>query len=113
MTQSSRKAAARPLAPHLTPPTAPPAIALSARQNSAAYNVSAPKRPTNVSINEDLLAQARDLGVNLSQTLEEGLKARLSEERRRRWLEENKAAFVACNEHFEKYGLWSDGIRMF
>ena len=98
MTKSSRKTASSPLA---------------ARQNLAAYDVSAPKRPTNVSINEDLLAHARDLGVNLSQTLEEGLKTRLTEERRRRWLEENKAAFVACNEHFEKYGLWSDGIRMF
>lgn len=84
-----------------------------ARQTQAAYDVSAPKRATNVSINIDLLAQARDLGVNLSQTLEEGLKARLAEERRKRWLEENKAAFAACNDHFEKHGLWSDGIRMF
>ncbi len=83
------------------------------RQSLAAYDTSAPKRPTNVSVNEDLLAKARDLGVNLSQTLEDGLKARVAEERRRRWLEDNKAAFAACNEHFEKYGLWSDGFRMF
>ena len=106
MTKPSRKTVAHTVA---APFNVPPA----ARQNMAAYNVSAPKRPTNVSINEDLLAQARDLGVNLSQTLEEGLKAHLAAERRRRWLEENKAAFEACNEHFEKYGLWSDGIRMF
>ena len=86
---------------------------LTIRQLHAAYDVSASKRPTNVSINADLLAKAKDLGVNLSQTLEEGLKARITEERRKRWLEENKAAFAACNEHFEKYGLWSDGIRMF
>ena len=84
-----------------------------ARQSLAAYDTSAPKRPTNVSVNEDLLAKARDLGVNLSQTLEDGLKARVAEERRRRWLEDNQQAFVACNEHFEKYGLWSDGLRMF
>ena len=84
-----------------------------ARQSLAAYDVSAPKRPTNVTVNEDLLAKARDLGVNLSQTLEDGLKARVSEERRKRWLEDNKAAFAACNDHFEKYGLWSDGFRMF
>ena len=109
MTKSSRKAVASTFSTHLTPPAAP----LAARQNMAAYNVAAPKRPTNVSINEDLLAQARDLGVNLSQTLEEGLKARLAEERRRRWLEDNKSAFDACNVHYEKYGLWSDGIRMF
>lgn len=84
-----------------------------ARQSLAAYDITAPKRPTNVSVNEDLLAKARDLGVNLSQMLEEGLKVRLAEERRKRWLEDNKAAFAACNEHFEKYGLWSDGFRMF
>ena len=83
------------------------------RQSMASYDTSAPKRPTNVSVNEDLLAKARDLGVNLSQTLEEGLKVRLAEERRKRWLEDNKAAFAACNDHFEKYGLWSDGLRMF
>ncbi len=84
-----------------------------AKQSLAAYDISAPKRPTNVSVNEDLLAKARDLGVNLSQTLEDGLKVRVAEERRRRWLEDNKAAFAACNDHFEKYGLWSDGFRMF
>ena len=84
-----------------------------ARQSLAVYDTSAPKRPTNVSINEDLLSKARELGVNLSQTLEEGLKTRLAEERRKRWLADNKAAFAACNAHFEKYGLWSDGLRMF
>ena len=84
-----------------------------ARQTQAAYDVSAPKRATNVSINVDLLAQARDLGVNLSQTLEEGLKVRLAEERRKRWLEDNREAFDEYNKHFEKYGLWSDGLRMF
>ena len=109
MTKPSRKAAARTLAPY------PAALATprAARQNLATYNVSAPKRPTNVSINEDLLAQARDLGVNLSQTLEEGLKAHLAEERRRRWLEENREAIEEYNKHFEKHGLWSDGLRMF
>jgi antitoxin CcdA len=84
-----------------------------ARQSLAPYDVSASKRPTNVSINADLLAKAKDLGVNLSQTLEDGLKVRLSEERRRRWLEENREAIEDYNKHFEKYGLWSDGIRMF
>ena len=83
------------------------------RQASAAYDTSAPKCPTNVSVNEDLLAKARDLGVNLSQTLEEGLKTRIIEERRKRWLEDNQEAFAACNAHFKKYGLWSDGFRMF
>ena len=86
---------------------------LTARQNLATYNVTATKRPTNVSINADLLLRARELGVNLSQTLEDGLRARIAEERRQQWLADNELAFKACNEHFEKYGLWSDGVRMF
>ena len=86
---------------------------LAARQTMAAYDVSAPKRATNVSINADLLAQARQCGVNLSQALEDALKTRLAEERRRKWLEDNLEAIQDYNKHFEKYGLWSDGLRMF
>ena len=86
---------------------------VEARQTLAAYDVSAPKRATNVSVNADLLAQARQCGVNLSQTLEEALKTRLAEERRRKWLEDNREAIEDYNKHFEKNGLWSDGLRMF
>lgn len=84
-----------------------------ARQALAAYDVSAPKRATNVTVNADLLAQARQCGLNLSQTLEDALKCRLAEERRRNWLEDNREAIEDYNKHFEKYGLWSDGLRMF
>ena len=86
---------------------------VEARQTLAAYDVSAPKRATNVSVNTDLLAQARQCGVNLSQTLEDALKTRLAAERRRKWLEDNREAIEDYNKHFEKYGLWSDGLRMF
>lgn len=89
----------------------PPTIA--ARQALAAYDVSAPKRAANVSVNSDLLSKARECGVNLSQALEDALKLRLAEERRRRWLEDNREAIEEYNRHFEKYGLWSDGLRMF
>ena len=87
--------------------------AMATRQTLAAYDVSAPKRATNVSVNADLLAQARECGVNLSQTLEDALKTRLAEERRRKWLEDNREAIEDYNKHFEKHGLWSDGLRMF
>lgn len=95
-----------------TNPIAMPST-IAARQALAAYDVSSPKRATNVTVNADLLAQARQCGVNLSQTLEDALKARLAEERRRKWLEDNREAIEDYNKHFEKYGLWSDGLRMF
>ena len=105
-----------------TPPPKPAALTtnanampstIEARQALAAYDISAPKRATNVTVNADLLAQARQCGVNLSQTLEDALKSRLAEERRRNWLEDNREAIEDYNKQFEKQGLWSDGLRMF
>lgn len=44
---------------------------------SQLYNINAPKKPTNLSVNSDLLKRARALNVNLSATLEQG-KMRIS-----------------------------------
>lgn len=64
-----------------------------------------PKRPTNLSLNAKVLDMARELGMNLSQTVD-GL---LAEEVRRRywerWNDENKAAIAAYNERIEREGL--------
>ena len=40
---------------------------------TALFDPAAPKRPTNVSLNSDLLAKARAAGLNLSATLEQAL----------------------------------------
>ena len=65
----------------------------------------AAKRPTNLTLNAKVLDLARELGLNLSQTVD-GL---LAEEVRRRywerWNEENKAAISAYNERIERDGL--------
>lgn len=65
----------------------------------------APKRATNLTLNAKVLDMARELGMNLSQTVD-GL---LAEEVRRRywerWNEENKAAISAYNERIERDGL--------
>ena len=71
------------------------------------------KKATNLSINKDLLAEARDLKINLSATLEEALQEKVREERRKQWLVENKNAIEACNELAEKNGLFSDKYRVF
>ncbi|OAN49353.1 type II toxin-antitoxin system CcdA family antitoxin [Magnetospirillum moscoviense] len=80
---------------------------------NALYDPKAPKKACNVSINADLLAQAKALGINLSQLLESELESRLREAKAAAWAEENKAAIAAHNAHVEKFGLWSDGARMF
>ena len=72
-----------------------------------------PKRATNVSIRSDLLAAARDAGLNLSATLERALTEELAAAQRRKWREENREAIQAYNEHIEKHGTFSDGVRRF
>jgi len=69
---------------------------------------SAPKKPVNLSIDSELLQQARELKVNLSRALEERLAQILREERAHRWQEENREAIEAHNRMIEKYGLFDD-----
>lgn len=77
------------------------------------YNTEAPKKPTNVSINSDLLNQARSLKINVSATLERALIEQLREQRRALWREENAESIQAYNEHVDKQGTFSDSIRKF
>lgn len=77
------------------------------------YDTHAPKRPANLSVNGDLLAKAREMDINLSATLELALAAALREKQKAKWLAENKAAIDAYNDHVEKHGVFSDGLRSF
>jgi antitoxin CcdA len=78
-----------------------------------AYNTQAPKKPTNVSINSDLLEKARALNINLSATLEQALADQLRTEQRAQWLRENAAAIKAYNHFVELNGTFSDSVRKF
>ncbi len=80
---------------------------------SQLYNTEAPKKPTNVSINSDLLSQARALKVNLSATLERALAEQLRAKQRAQWKEENAEAIREYNEHVEQQGTFSDSVRKF
>src|SRR5690606_34918006 len=78
-----------------------------------AYNTQAPKKPTNVSINSDLLQKAKDLKINLSATLEHALAEQLRNEQRTAWLRENADAIQAYNQFVETNGTFSDSVRKF
>ena len=71
------------------------------------------KKPTNVSVDEALLTAAKAEGINLSQTLEEALTAKLRRLEQERWLEENREAIEHYNRRVAKYGVFSDGRRRF
>lgn len=77
------------------------------------YDIQAPKRSANVSINSDLLRRAKELGINLSHTLEVRLTELLREEMRRTWQEENKGAIEDYNRRIAANGVFSEGLRRF
>lgn len=80
---------------------------------NAPFDPKAPKKACNLSINQDLLRQARALGINLSQTMESRLAELVKDAKARQWAEENREAIESHNRWVEKNGLWSDGLRMF
>ncbi len=80
---------------------------------SYAYNAQAPKKPTTVSINSDLLEKARSLNINLSATLENALAEQLRNAQRAQWLRENADAIQAYNQLVETNGMFSDSVRKF
>ena len=77
------------------------------------FDLEARKKPTNLSINSDLLRQARALKINLSKTLEERLSQLILEQKKRDWKKENREAIEAYNRRVEKNGVFSDGLRRF
>ncbi|MFJ3052500.1 MULTISPECIES: type II toxin-antitoxin system CcdA family antitoxin [Pseudomonas nitroreducens/multiresinivorans group] len=77
------------------------------------YDPQAPKKATNLSLNSDLLKQARELDVNLSAVLEEALADVVKERLGQRWLEQNREAIETYNQHVEENGVFSDGLRSF
>ena len=69
------------------------------------------KRATNLTLNAKVLDMARELGMNISQTVD----ALLAEEVQRRywarWNEDNKEAIAAYNARIEREGTLSQRIR--
>ncbi|WP_260294565.1 type II toxin-antitoxin system CcdA family antitoxin [Sedimenticola hydrogenitrophicus] len=77
------------------------------------FDKNAPKKPTNLSINSDLLAKTRALKINLSATLEHALESQLAEAEAKNWATENKAAIRAYNDFVEEHGCFGDEFREF
>ena len=63
------------------------------------------RRATNVSLSETLLADAKELGINVSRACETGLAAEVKKLREERWIEENMEAIQSWNAWVEEHGL--------
>jgi antitoxin CcdA len=79
-----------------------------AREQKAGY-----KRAANLSIDAELLASAKEAGINLSATLEDRLREILREREREKWRAENREAIEAYNERVDREGVIRMGRRRF
>lgn len=77
------------------------------------YNVNAPKKATNLSLNSDLLIKSKALNINLSATLEQALKEKLAIAKSKTWAKENKNSIKSYNEFIEENGCFGDEFRSF
>lgn len=79
----------------------------------AVFDQQAPKKATNLTVNSDLLSQAKSLKINLSATLEQALIVQVKKAQREQWLKENKDAINELNKLSDENGLFSDSFRSF
>jgi antitoxin CcdA len=63
------------------------------------------KRPTNLSLDAGVLDMARELGLNISRTVDELLAQEVQRLYWARWNEDNKQAIATYNARVEKDGL--------
>lgn len=70
-------------------------------------------RPTNVSLDAALVAEAKELGINISLASSRGLEQAVDRGRRERWLKENQDALSSSNAWVEANGLPLAKHRMF
>lgn len=64
------------------------------------------KKAVNLSIDAELLRDAKAAGTNLSSVLETALKEQFKQQRWQTWREENRAAIESSNAQLERDGPW-------
>ena len=77
------------------------------------YDTNAPKKPTNLSVNSDLLFRIKEMDINISATLEKALIGELKKAEAERWAADNKKAIQKYNKFVEDHGCFSDEFRSF
>lgn len=77
------------------------------------YDTNAPKKPTNLSVNSDLLFRIKEMDINISATLEKALIGELKKAEAERWAADNKKAIQKYNKFVEDHGCFGDEFRSF
>lgn len=68
-------------------------------------HTTARKRPTNLSLDADLVNAAREFQINVSEACERGLADEVKKSREKKWLDENMPALEAWNEWVRENGI--------
>jgi len=79
----------------------------------AVFDPSAPRKPTNLTVNSDLLRRAKERKINVSSVLEAALAEELRIREEAEWKNESQEAIDAYNKKIQAIGLFSDGMRSF
>lgn len=71
------------------------------------------RKATNLSLDQALIAEAKELEINVSRVAEEAIADAVRAEKNRRWKEENREAMESSNEWVRKNGLPLAKYRLF
>jgi antitoxin CcdA len=71
------------------------------------------KIATNLSVRADLVAEAKQLGLNLSEVFESAVISAVRRKRQEAWLNDNRQAIETYNARVAREGLFSDAWRKF
>lgn len=71
------------------------------------------RKATNLSLDQNLIAEAKVLELNVSRIAEEAIADAVRAEKNRRWKEENRAALESWNEWVRDNGLPLEEGRLF
>lgn len=71
------------------------------------------KQNINVTLETSLVSEAREAGINFSQTLAKAVKAELKSRANEKWQRDNAAALDYLNKLSDEHGLFSDEYRTF
>jgi antitoxin CcdA len=71
------------------------------------------KKPTNLSLDPDLLAEARSLGIGLSQFVESKLVQEVKRRRLQSWRRAAREAMRDYNEFVQRHGIFGEDFRSF
>lgn len=71
------------------------------------------KKATNLTLNTEVLAEAKKLGINISKACDAFLESLVKQEKERRWKLENAEFIASYNKTIEDEGLPLDNWRTF